>query len=73
MPFRSQAQQRFMHAVHPDIAERWDKETDWSKKLPKKLKKKKRKIIKEGFYMRPAFYAIIEANVFKVLAKTYGE
>ena len=41
MPFASQAQQRFMHAVHPEIAARWDKETKWNKKLPKKVKKYK--------------------------------
>lgn len=27
MPFRSKAQQRFLHAKHPRIARRWDKET----------------------------------------------
>lgn len=29
-PFQSRAQQRFMHAKHPDIARRWDKITDFS-------------------------------------------
>jgi hypothetical protein len=33
MPYKSMAQSRFMHAVEPDIAERWDKETS-----PKKFK-----------------------------------
>lgn len=27
MPYRSDKQRRFMHARHPDIAARWDKET----------------------------------------------
>ena len=26
MPYRSKAQRNFMHAVHPDIAARWDQE-----------------------------------------------
>lgn len=26
MPYRSEKQRRFMHANHPDIAKRWDKE-----------------------------------------------
>ena len=26
MPFRSEAQRRFMYSEHPDIAERWSKE-----------------------------------------------
>jgi hypothetical protein len=26
MPYRSELQRRFMHAKHPDIAKRWDKE-----------------------------------------------
>ena len=51
MPFESQAQQRFMHAVHPGIAARWDKETNWNKKLPKKVKKRK---IAEGTGMGSA-------------------
>lgn len=27
MPYRSERQRRFMHAAHPKIAARWDKET----------------------------------------------
>lgn len=27
MPYKSEKQRRFMHAKHPDIAARWDKET----------------------------------------------
>jgi hypothetical protein len=26
MPYRSEKQRRFMHARHPDIAARWDRE-----------------------------------------------
>lgn len=39
MPFKSQAQRAWMHANHPEMAERWEKETKG--KLPKKKKKKK--------------------------------
>lgn len=36
MPYASEAQRRFMHAQHPEIAERWDKEYPNQKKLPEK-------------------------------------
>jgi hypothetical protein len=39
MPYQSEAQRRFMHARHPDIAARWDKEYGGKvqkKKLPSK-------------------------------------
>ena len=26
MPYKSEAQRKFMHAQHPEIAKRWDKE-----------------------------------------------
>lgn len=35
MPYRSEAQRRFMHAQHPDIAARWDKEYGGKKKKAK--------------------------------------
>jgi hypothetical protein len=42
--YASKSQQRFMHAAHPKIAKRWDKETpDFSKLPEKKGKKGKRK------------------------------
>jgi hypothetical protein len=34
MPFKSQAQRRFMHAKHPEIAERWEAHTPKGKRLP---------------------------------------
>ena len=37
MPYKSAKQRKFMHAVHPDIAMKWDKEI---KKKKKKTKKK---------------------------------
>jgi hypothetical protein len=39
MPYASSAQQRFMHAVHPKIARKWDSETKKGggfKRLPAK-------------------------------------
>lgn len=40
MPIRSQAQRRWMHKNHPEMAARWEKET-LKGKLPKKVKRKK--------------------------------
>lgn len=39
MPYKSKAQSRFMHAEHPDIAKRWDKEYPNQKSLPDHAKK----------------------------------
>ena len=39
MPFKSEAQRRFMYSQHPRIAARWEKETPKGKKLPKRVKK----------------------------------
>jgi hypothetical protein len=36
MPFKSQAQRKWMHATHPEMAKRWEKETPKHKPLPKK-------------------------------------
>lgn len=43
MPFLSKAQRRYMYANHPEIAEKWEKETPKRKKLPEHVKKPKRK------------------------------
>lgn len=39
MPFKSEAQRRFMYSQHPEIAERWQKETPRGK-LPKRKKRR---------------------------------
>ena len=39
MPFKSQAQRKWMFANEPEMAARWAKETPKGKKLLKKLKK----------------------------------
>jgi hypothetical protein len=41
VPYRSQSQRAYLHAKHPKIAARWDKETPKGKKLPKKVRKKR--------------------------------
>lgn len=43
MPFKSQAQRRWMYATNPKMAMRWSLETPKGKKLPKKVKRKKGK------------------------------
>lgn len=37
MPFKSEAQRRWMYATHPRMAKRWQKETK-SKDLPERVK-----------------------------------
>lgn len=39
MPFKSQAQRKWMFANQPAMAKRWAKETPYGTKLPKKVKK----------------------------------
>ena len=34
MPFQSKAQRRYMHAKHPEIANRWEREYKTPKNLP---------------------------------------
>lgn len=36
MPFKSEAQRRFMYAKHPVIAKRWSREHPNQKSLPKR-------------------------------------
>lgn len=42
MPYKSEAQRKYMHAKHPKIAKRWDKKYGVPSKLPKKLSKGKK-------------------------------
>lgn len=49
MPMRSKAQRRFLHARHPDVADKFEKETPKGENLPehvdgsrKKTQRKKR-------------------------------
>jgi hypothetical protein len=43
MPFKSQAQKRFLFAKYPDMAKRWAKETPKGKILPEHVMSKKGK------------------------------
>ncbi len=45
MPFKSEAQKRFMYKNKPEIAKRWEQEAKWDKiseKLPKRVTNKKK-------------------------------
>jgi hypothetical protein len=42
VPYRSEKQRKFMHARHPEIAARWDRETG-GKVVPKKKSEPKKK------------------------------
>jgi len=41
-PMRSEAQRRWMHATHPEMAERWEEHTPKGKKLPEHVKRRRR-------------------------------
>ena len=43
MPYKSENQRKFMHAVHPKIAAKWDKEI-----VDSKIKKAKKMKMAEG-------------------------
>ncbi len=43
MPFKSEAQRRFMYANHPKMAAEWQAATPKGKKLPAKVHKKKKR------------------------------
>jgi len=43
MPFTSKSQRRWMYANKPAMAERWEKHTPASKKLPENAPRKKKK------------------------------
>jgi len=42
MPYKSEAQRKFMHAKHPEVAKEWDKKYPTPKKLPEHVKPKKK-------------------------------
>lgn len=41
MPFKSEAQRRWMHKNLPKVAQRWEKEYSSKERLPKRLHSKK--------------------------------
>lgn len=40
MPFKSQAQRKFLFAKHPKIARRWAAHTPKGRKLPKRVRRR---------------------------------
>ena len=50
MPYKSAAQMKFMHAKHPEIAKRWDKEYSAPKKFPQKVMTKMNKAAEKMFF-----------------------
>lgn len=52
MPFKSKAQEGYMHIHHPDIAKRWDKITNNPKALPEHVKQKEHSSIMEEAFKR---------------------
>ena len=45
-PVKSEAQRRWMHKFHPDMAEKWEAETRDGKKLPEKVRAEKKEVKK---------------------------
>lgn len=43
MPFKSEAQRKFMYANDPKMAAKWEKKTPKGKALPKKVSAKRKK------------------------------
>jgi hypothetical protein len=43
MPFKSEAQRRYLYATDPKMAKRWEKETPRNAKLPERATKKRRR------------------------------
>lgn len=41
MPYKSEAQRRYLHAKHPEVAKKWDAKYGKAKGLPWRKKKKK--------------------------------
>lgn len=42
MPYKSKAQQGYLHAKHPEIAKKWDAKYEVPKDLPQHVKKGKK-------------------------------
>ena len=48
MPFKSQAQQRWMFARHPEMATRWAADTPKGQRLPEHVKHARRQALLKG-------------------------
>lgn len=51
MPFRSEAQRKFLFAKHPKIAKRWAKKYGIPKNLPKRKKKKYSSLSNKHYFL----------------------
>lgn len=45
MPFKSEAQRRYLYAMHPDIAKKFEKETPKGAELPAKIRPEAMKMV----------------------------
>jgi len=52
MPFKSEAQRRFMYAKHPKIAKRWSKKYGKQKNLPEKIGNDEKDYVKSHYAKR---------------------
>jgi hypothetical protein len=67
MPFKSQAQRKWMYANHPEMAKRWSEHTPKGKKLPEYVNEKKAFV--QGFIKRAAEYGVDEKQAFELLKR----
>jgi hypothetical protein len=73
MPFKSQAQRRWMYANHPEMAKEWSDHTPKGEKLPEKVKHKKANMhVQEqayinGFVKRAAEYGYTHNQAIEIL------
>lgn len=49
MPFKSEAQRRYLFAKEPEVAKRWAKKTPKNAKLPERVSKKKKSSVLTAF------------------------
>lgn len=45
MPFKSEAQRRYLYKFHPKMAKKWEKHTPKGKKLPERVKSTSESVI----------------------------
>jgi hypothetical protein len=65
MPFKSEAQRRWMHANEPEMADEWEKHTPKGEKLPERVKKKKSESVErklDGALSESGLVPIMEAR-----------
>lgn len=78
MPFKSEAQRRWMYANHPEMAKRWSEHTPKGKKLPEYVKEKKASMNTQeayinGFVKRAAEYGYSEDQAVELYKQAAGK